>query len=682
MAVGDRTFGRIGRPAVRAQTAQPAKPSRSLATVVADFLSLSRSDKSRHLQRHEPGPVLEFDCLKGALPREVLKAAGRRSRAIGTGADQVLIRWGVIREDEYLRRFAHHYGLAFEAFAGLGRADCLLEDARLPDAARLGIIRIRKNGAPVYVFAPGGFASRRIARLAAAYPTAAKRIRITSSARLNEFLEQHTGNVLGHLAAERLADDFFDLSAAPIPLWRSPFMSFVRHASRLIAFTLLFIIAPAFTFEAVSIVLAFWFLLFTSLRLAGSFAPRKRTKRLPRLADDELPVYTVVVALYREAKSVPTLMRFIDALDYPREKLDIKIVIEPNDLRTRAAISKLGPMPHVQVIVAADIGPRTKPKALNCALQFAKGTFITVFDAEDRPEANQLRQALDIFRSNDNKIACAQASLCIDNTSDSWLSCMFTAEYAGQFDVFLQGFSSFEMPLPLGGSSNHFRTSILREVGGWDPYNVTEDADLGFRLARFGYRSVMFSSTTYEEAPAQFGAWLRQRSRWMKGWMQTWSVHMRSPLQLWRDAGTRGFFTLNIIVGGNVLTALAHPVLLGEVAIESAKAIFSSGAPSFLHNHFASLHIATIAAGYLSTIVVGLIGLSRRRLLHEAWVLALTPIYWIYLSIAAWRALFQLLSDPYRWEKTEHGLARSSRVAVKMSLQNFSRVRAPLRDIA
>jgi len=459
-------------------------------------------------------------------------------------------------------------------------------------------------------------------------------------------------------------------------------MSFVRLATRYLFFTALFAIAPAFTFEATGIVLAFWFLLFTSLRLAGSFAPRKRRKSLPRLRDDQLPVYTIVAALYREAKSVRALMRSIDALDYPREKLDIKLVIEPNDLQTRAAISKLGALPHVQILIAPHIGPRTKPKALNYALQFARGTFITVFDAEDRPEPSQLRKALDTFRSHDEDVACVQASLCIDNTSDSWLARMFTAEYAGQFDVFLQGFSAFEMPLPLGGSSNHFRTSMLRAAGGWDSYNVTEDADLGFRLARFGYRSVMFLSTTYEEAPARFGAWLRQRSRWMKGWMQTWSVHMRSPLQLWRDTGARGFFTLNIIVGGNVLTALAHPVLLGDVALQSIMAIFDSDTPSFLQSQFAGLHIATIVAGYLSTVVVGLLGLSRRGLLHEAWVLVLTPIYWIFLSLAAWRALIQLLNEPYRWEKTEHGLARSSRVSSRMAAKAARADRVPFRGTA
>lgn len=157
---------------------------------------------------------------------------------------------------------------------------------------------------------------------------------------------------------------------------------------------------------------------------------------------------------------------------------------------------------------------------------------------------------------------------------------------------------------------------------------------------------------------------------------------MRSPLRFWREAGARGFFTLNIIVGGNVLTALAHPVLLGDVVLQAIKPVFDSNAPSFLQSQFAGLHVATIVAGYLATVVVGLIGLSRRGLLHEAWVLVLTPVYWIYLSIAAWRALFQLLRDPYRWEKTEHGFARSSRLAAKMARKNREGTAAKFRDIA
>ncbi len=233
---------------------------------------------------------------------------------------------------------------------------------------------------------------------------------------------------------------------------------------------------------------------------------------------------------------------------------------------------------------------------------------------------------------------------------------MFVAEYAGQFDIFLPGMAELGLPLPLGGTSNHFRTAVLREVGGWDAFNVTEDADLGFRLARMGYRSVTFASTTYEEAPIRFSAWLHQRSRWMKGWIQTWCVHMRHPWRLWRDMGTRGFLTLNLIAGGNVITALAYPILL-VICVRCTVPGLTSGA-QFTMDWPAPLHLVSIMAGYVSTIVIGVLGLARRRQMRHAWILALTPLYWICLSIAAWRAIFQYIWSPYRWEKTDHGIAR------------------------
>jgi cellulose synthase/poly-beta-1,6-N-acetylglucosamine synthase-like glycosyltransferase len=195
------------------------------------------------------------------------------------------------------------------------------------------------------------------------------------------------------------------------------------------------------------------------------------------------------------------------------------VAVEADDGETRTAIAARKSRIPLTVIPVPASGPRTKPKALNVALPFARGTFTVIYDAEDRPEADQLRGALRAFRAGGKRLACVQARLCIDNTADSWLARLFTAEYAGQFDVFLLGIAALGLPLPLGGSSNHFRTASLREIGGWDAHNVTEDADLGMRLARFGYRADVISSTTYEEAPARIGSWLRQRTRWFKGWM-------------------------------------------------------------------------------------------------------------------------------------------------------------------
>lgn len=637
--------------------------ARNLTASLAGFLRFPRSQNDNQPGYREPGPAVELDCLRHVLAPALLAAAEQRSEDIGIGADRVLIQWGVIGEDAYLDHLAAYIGVDIETLEDVSPGDCLLPRDGIHLCARHGILPIRHHGELVYVSAPHGYSARRIVRLVMQYPSLRPRIRLATVMRFNAFLETHSGDALADIAADGLAMRSPHLSAAPVSASQSHAPRLLRYLLRLAVPAALLTLAPMLLIDICGVILAIWFLLFTSLRLAGCFSPPKRRPPLRRLHDSALPIYTVVAALYREASSIGPLMQHISALDYPPEKLDIKLVIEADDLQTRAAIAKLGPMPHVQVIIAPAVGPKTKPKALNCALTFARGTFITVFDAEDRPDPGQLRAALDVFRTYGPEVVCAQASLCIDNTADGWLPRMFTAEYAGQFDVFLQGFSNFEMPLPLGGSSNHFRTSVLREVGSWDPYNVTEDADLGFRLARFGYRSVMFPSTTYEEAPARFGAWLRQRSRWMKGWMQTWSVHMRSPRQLWRDAGPGGFFTLNILVGGNVLTALAHPLLFGEILVRSVMSLFDDSVSSFFAKPFIELYLATIAAGYLTTMAIGLIGLAKRGLLREAWVLTLTPIYWICLSIAAWRALYQFLAEPYRWEKTEHGLARHSRIA-------------------
>jgi glycosyltransferase XagB len=618
----------------------------------------SGNDNQRYVR--DEGPADELDCLRRVLAPELLRAAEARARELGIGADQVLILWGTIDEEAYLRRLAFHTGIAIESFSEVGRGDSLRRDRQILQAAELGLIRLRRDGRPIWTLAPRHLAARRLCRLVARYPDLTKRLRLATSSHLHQFLLHQTDDVLGRAAANGLRRRFPKMSAAPTavqgPRWR-------RHLQRFkgpLGIAALMLLPPILALDAWSVALALWFLAFIGLRLWGCFMPRLPQPKLQRLPDHRLPVYTVIAALYREAKSVGPLMQAIDAFDYPREKLQVILALEPDDLATRAAIARLGPMPHVQVLIAPATGPRTKPKALNCALPFARGSFTAVFDAEDCPDPGQLRAALDAFRSHDTDVACAQASLCIDNNNkDSWLSRTFAAEYAGQFDVFLPGLAAMRMPLPLGGSSNHFRTAVLREVGGWDAWNVTEDADLGFRLARFGYRSVTFDSITTEEAPIRFKAWLGQRSRWIKGWMQTWGVHMREPRRLWRQAGPRGFFTLNIIVGGNVLTALAYPILAIELAAYLLASISGSTSGWFFTDSLAPLHVATVTAGFASTVLIGLLGLARRGRLRSGWVLALTPVYWACLSIAASRALWQLWRDPYRWEKTEHGLTQS-----------------------
>jgi cellulose synthase/poly-beta-1,6-N-acetylglucosamine synthase-like glycosyltransferase len=225
--------------------------------------------------------------------------------------------------------------------------------------------------------------------------------------------------------------------------------------------------------------------------------------------------------------------------DYPRDRLDIKLVLEADDTETIAAAEQCGG--GLEIVRVPDHGPRTKPKAANYALSFARGEYLVIYDAEDRPEPDQLLKAVAAFRAAPRRIACLQARLNFYNADHNWITRMFALDYALWFDVLLPGLDRIGVPMPLGGTSNHFRTQILRDIGGWDAFNVTEDADIGIRLSQLGFGVSMIASTTYEEAPIALGPWLRQRSRWLKGYMQTWLVHMRDPLRLLRSAGPGGF---------------------------------------------------------------------------------------------------------------------------------------------
>lgn len=622
-------------------------------------------ERRRRMLEHDhrrPEPILriavELDCLCGHIASLTLQAATHRSRRLGLGADRVLIDWGVIDEAAYLGRLAARLGTRVARLDDDDLGRCLLSPEQYAQAATLGMFRIRRDDGVRFVVASRCLSARMLSELGVARPQLIVGFELATTDDFNRFLAKHAGGELARQAAEGLQQRWPALSAAARTrtVWRQ-----LRRGAVILGIAAAIAI-PSLLGEAIwTSVLTAAFLMFAGFRLLGGLArPLPAAKRRHR-PDAELPIYTVMIALYREATSVAPLLQSIADFDYPREKLDVILITEADDDITRQAIARLQPMPHVQVLTVPAIGPQTKPKALNYALPFARGSYVAVFDAEDRPEPGQLRAALNAFDHHGPAIACVQASLCIDNASESLLSCMFAAEYAGQFDVLLPGLAALHLPLPLGGSSNHFRTDRLRHVGGWDAYNVTEDADLGIRLARFGYRCVTFASTTYEEAPVHFGAWLRQRSRWMKGWMQTAGVHLSRPRHLWRDVGPAKALGVVLIAGGNVLTALAYPLLLVEIALFAARAGAAGDLPGFPVDRLMPLHLAAIVAGYVSTIAIGWMGLRRRRQWRHAWVLLLAPVYWGLLSIAAWRALWQLLREPHRWEKTQHAVSRRSK---------------------
>ena len=593
----------------------------------------------------------ELDCVRDRIAPATLAAAEERAAHLAIGADRALIAAGAIDEEAYTHALAEHIGSRFEPLDDVPRGRCTLSDERLIEAAAAGLVPLGDGDEPTLVVAPRHAAARRLTQLAGGAPELSQRFHFTTTERINRFVLHHAGAALSQRATGLLEAVSPALSAAPP--WRLGQLWLALPVS--VAILALYLWQPTATSLVLEALLALFFLAWLVLRLTGVTVRPETRPPISVGADAELPIYTVIAALYREARSVDKLLRALDRLDYPPEKLDIILAIEADDGETRAAIAARTSKRPLSVIVVPPGDPRTKPKALNVALAFARGAYTVVYDAEDQPEPDQLRRALAAFAIAGDKLACVQARLSIDNTEDSLLTRLFTAEYAAQFDVFLGGLAALGLPLPLGGSSNHFATAVLREVGGWDAFNVTEDADLGMRLARFGYRSGVIASTTYEEAPAQLGPWLRQRTRWFKGWMQTWLVHMRQPLRLWRELGPAGFWTFQLVVGGNVLSALVHPLFAASLA-------YACVANSGLNlDILLALYGVNLTSGYVSSAVLGWIGLSRRRLTGTAWVLLLTPLHWLLLSWAAWRALYQLLIAPSLWEKTEHGLARHSR---------------------
>lgn len=415
------------------------------------------------------------------------------------------------------------------------------------------------------------------------------------------------------------------------------------------------VLAPGATGMAVSAALSFSFLSLAMLRAVCLWhGPLSRAASAETLAEEDLPYYTVLVPLFGEAAMVADLVAALSALDYPAAKLQILFVIEEADPAMQKALAAT-PMPgHFEAIVVPLGLPQTKPRALNYALQDIRGEFVVIFDAEDMPEPDQLRKAVAAFRAGPANLACVQASLNVYNANASWLTRQFTIEYTVLFDWILPALQSLGLPLPLGGTSNHFRAADLLAVGAWDPFNVTEDADLGIRLAREGYAVHVLPSTTWEEAPVHARAWRLQRKRWLKGWMQTYLVHTREPARLWRELGAWRFCGLQMLMGGLILSALVHPVFYAMAAVSAWQGTLFVPPAGGVGAAIWYLGLFNLATGYLIAIALGAAAVYRRlgpELVRDT---ALMPVYWLMISAAAYLALHELITAPFYWEKTAH----------------------------
>lgn len=387
------------------------------------------------------------------------------------------------------------------------------------------------------------------------------------------------------------------------------------------------------------------FLAIICFRLTTAIASTPQPPGAPESAS--LPHYTVVVALKDEAAIADQLVARLSALDYPPDRLTGYLVVEACDAATREALQRAARPAWMSVLTAPPGKPTTKPRALNVALSIARPGLLTVYDAEDQPAPSQLREAAARFALADSRLACLQAPLRIRRTDRPmrWLERQFALEYAALFEVTLPGLARLGMPLPLGGTSNHFRVDALRRIGGWDPWNVTEDADLGFRLHRLGYRCGVLRSPTWETPPSDVDTWLPQRTRWLKGFMQTWGVHTRAPLGL----GLTGLASLHLTLGAAIASACLQGPFLAWIC-----ASLLVGGTAGVMPQLPVPDLSLAGFGWAVASLVMLVGAARARLRTGAWDVLTAPIYWAMLSVAQLHAVGRLIYQPFHWDKTPH----------------------------
>jgi len=377
-------------------------------------------------------------------------------------------------------------------------------------------------------------------------------------------------------------------------------------------------------------------------------------EQIAELRDEDLPVYTILVPLYRETAVLPRLVEALNGLEYPKEKLEVLLLLEQDDRTTILAARKMKMPRFIRRVIVPDAHPKTKPKACNLGLALARGEYLVIYDAEDRPEPDQLKKAVLGFRNVPEEVVCLQAKLNFYNQRQNLLTRWFTTDYSVWFDLVLPGLDHIEAPIPLGGTSNHFRVGKLRELLGWDPYNVTEDCDLGVRIAMSGYRTRIMDSTTWEEACSSLSYWLRQRSRWTKGYLQTYLVHLRRPLQHLRTLGFGKTLAFHLMVGGTSLCLLINPLYW---FLTTAWFAFRFEAFSHLFPFPLILWgMLCLFAGNFLFVYSTMLATYQRGYYDIVKYCLAAPIYWILASVGAWKGFLQLITRPSYWEKTRHGL--------------------------
>lgn len=582
----------------------------------------------------------------------------QRAATNGTTVEAELLACGAIDEDAYFAGLARMYGLPFlpdiDPTLLVDHVQC---DTQLAEPRMLRLHHADRP--PVVAVAAHILHMDGLAQRFGRHGHGAGSLVVTTPSAIRRAIWKVGENRRVGQAVRGLFDHLQPLSARLVVTGDQGFIA----GASLCLISLLMVYAPMLAVMLAHMLLSFFHTAALFLRIAAvSHGQRhQRPEVFFESAAETLPVYTVMVALYRESAVVPQLITALDALDWPRSLLDVKLVCEADDHDTLQAIRLARPGPHIEVIEVPPMAPRTKPKALTYALAGARGEFLTIYDAEDRPHPQQLREAYHTFRLGPPDLACLQAPLVIGNAGESWLSAIFALEYSALFRRLLPALGFYRLPLPLGGTSNHFKTALLKASGGWDPYNVTEDADLGMRLCRMGYRSSTLTLPTYEDAPTEFSVWLAQRTRWYKGWLQTWLVLMRQPLRTAREMGPLSFFVFQLLVGGMLVAALSHPGLLVFITLSVLSLMqIPAPQPNVLTTMMLAMDIFNILGSYAVFFVLGATPMTDREKKGMGWKWAMIPVYWMAVSLAAWKAVVELRLKPFHWNKTPHQPSRAA----------------------
>ncbi|WP_262386586.1 hypothetical protein ROLI_008740 [Roseobacter fucihabitans] len=419
--------------------------------------------------------------------------------------------------------------------------------------------------------------------------------------------------------------------------------------------------SPLWTFT-IAVLWAVLTLVMTTTMKAFAFAAQLLHRKPARKdyctlasAKFRLPRVSVLVPLLKEKEIAGQLIRRLSRLTYPKSLLNVVLVLEEGDKTTHETIARTQLPDWMSVIEVPGAGDlTTKPRALNYALDFCRGSIIGVWDAEDWPEADQIERVVSRFNEAPENVVCLQGILDYYNSRTNWLSRCFTIEYATWWRVILPGIAKLGLIIPLGGTTLFFRRDALEKLGGWDAHNVTEDADLGVRLARHGFVTELLPTVTREEATSRAWPWVRQRSRWLKGFMITYFVHMRHPVRLIQDVGFKRFMGLQTIFLASfsqfaaapllwsfwlTLTGVPHPVetTLGTPVIWGLMGLF-------------------IFSEALS-LAMGIYAVSGRVHRHLIPFVPSMMIYFTLGALASYKALWEMVSAPFYWDKTQHGVS-------------------------